>query len=359
MKAFWRAKQRVTVSRQDLYDQVWAEPMVKVAERYWLSDVALKKRCRTLDIPTPPRGYWAKVAQGQKPRISPLPTRDVGARFTEFHEVPIPPKRLEIPNATTNSDWKKPLHPVVHKALLALRDRDSNDFRPNIHVVPYRLDRVGKVLSVLLYGAERQGYRAAVVDGNYGRKLVLIVNEERIDFYLNEELRYQPNPNYKPGGKEPKNIPSQCLMFNLHNGGKEYEGQTYWVDKKNTSLEDQLNEIIGELSHLSKFVRSQRLAEEKRQLERAEQERRSKAAQDQFETLVKDIDGFRFAENVRSYVMQLKQFYAGRDTDHRVSEWINWAQLIADQRDPLVARKNDPLARYYQLHEQLWPRPQD
>ena len=52
-------------NREKLYDEVWAEPMLKVAPRYGVSDVALAKTCRKLKIPLPGRGYWAKLAAGQ------------------------------------------------------------------------------------------------------------------------------------------------------------------------------------------------------------------------------------------------------------------------------------------------------
>lgn len=52
--------------REKLYNEVWAEPAQKVAARYGISDVALAKVCRQLQIPKPPRGYWAKKAAGQR-----------------------------------------------------------------------------------------------------------------------------------------------------------------------------------------------------------------------------------------------------------------------------------------------------
>lgn len=52
------------ISRKDLYDLIWAEPMSKLAERFGISDVGLAKVCRRSDIPAPARGYWAKIAAG-------------------------------------------------------------------------------------------------------------------------------------------------------------------------------------------------------------------------------------------------------------------------------------------------------
>lgn len=52
--------------REKLYEEVWAEPVIIVAERYGLSDNGLRKNCKKLGIPLPPAGYWAKIKAGQK-----------------------------------------------------------------------------------------------------------------------------------------------------------------------------------------------------------------------------------------------------------------------------------------------------
>ena len=51
--------------RNKLYEEVWHEPVSTVAKRYGVSDTALAKACRRLNVPLPPRGYWAKVKSGQ------------------------------------------------------------------------------------------------------------------------------------------------------------------------------------------------------------------------------------------------------------------------------------------------------
>jgi len=55
-----------TLTREALYERVWAEPMSILAPKLGLSDVGLKKTCTRLRVPTPPRGYWAKLASGQR-----------------------------------------------------------------------------------------------------------------------------------------------------------------------------------------------------------------------------------------------------------------------------------------------------
>lgn len=55
----------IKLTRQDLYDQVWTEPMQTLAARYGLSGVGLAKTCRRMNIPIPGRGYWARKAARQ------------------------------------------------------------------------------------------------------------------------------------------------------------------------------------------------------------------------------------------------------------------------------------------------------
>lgn len=63
----------LTLSRQELYELVWSKPVTELAQEIGLSDVAIAKRCRQVQVPVPPRGYWARVAAGQTPKRPPLP----------------------------------------------------------------------------------------------------------------------------------------------------------------------------------------------------------------------------------------------------------------------------------------------
>ena len=49
------------LTRKELYDLVWSEPMTTICKRFGLSDNGLRKRCKSMNIPTPPLGYWAKL----------------------------------------------------------------------------------------------------------------------------------------------------------------------------------------------------------------------------------------------------------------------------------------------------------
>ncbi len=60
-----KTPRRFDVTPDELERLVWSEPTQVIAERLGVSDVAVAKRCRELDIEKPPRGYWAKRVAGK------------------------------------------------------------------------------------------------------------------------------------------------------------------------------------------------------------------------------------------------------------------------------------------------------
>lgn len=66
-------------NREELYHRVWSEPMRTIAKSYDVSDVWLSKVCKTLRIPVPGRGYWAKkytgVALRKRPALPPIDSK--------------------------------------------------------------------------------------------------------------------------------------------------------------------------------------------------------------------------------------------------------------------------------------------
>jgi hypothetical protein len=56
---------------KNLEKLVWSVPMLQLAHRFGVSDVALKKWCTQAGIETPPRGYWMKQQAAKQDRIKP------------------------------------------------------------------------------------------------------------------------------------------------------------------------------------------------------------------------------------------------------------------------------------------------
>lgn len=66
------------ITRSELYNLVWTEPVTKVSQRFGLSDVGLKKICDRFNIPTPGLGYWTLIQHGHKAYKTPLPKSKAG-----------------------------------------------------------------------------------------------------------------------------------------------------------------------------------------------------------------------------------------------------------------------------------------
>lgn len=62
-------KEPVKITRKELFEQVWAEPVSRVAERYGLSGTWIRKVCLENDVPVPPsrllgaRGCWSSTQE--------------------------------------------------------------------------------------------------------------------------------------------------------------------------------------------------------------------------------------------------------------------------------------------------------
>ena len=64
--------------REALYELVWSESTRTLSKRLGISDVGLAKACRRANIPTPDRGYWARVSAGQPCGKTALPPLRAG-----------------------------------------------------------------------------------------------------------------------------------------------------------------------------------------------------------------------------------------------------------------------------------------
>ena len=61
------------ISRKELYEMVWSEPMLKVGARFSVSSSYMARVCTMLNVPRPERGYWAKRKVGKAPKKLALP----------------------------------------------------------------------------------------------------------------------------------------------------------------------------------------------------------------------------------------------------------------------------------------------
>jgi len=110
---------KTEITRKELYDLIWSQPMIHLAKEFNLSDNGLRKICKKNDIPFPNAGYWAKVKYGYKPPRTSLPKKksvsDIIVIMINEHKPDEPQKRIDclqeiLSHKKLNFEVAKSLH---------------------------------------------------------------------------------------------------------------------------------------------------------------------------------------------------------------------------------------------------------
>ena len=113
------------LSREELFEKVWSKSGTKLSEELGVSDVAIAKRCKKLNVPRPPRGYWAKLEAGhrlKRPELPPTPDQV----FVHEAEKTVG-RSLGLP---TESEL---LHPLADAFLKALQSSTLSYDKKRVH----------------------------------------------------------------------------------------------------------------------------------------------------------------------------------------------------------------------------------
>jgi hypothetical protein len=182
-----------TVSREKLYEEVWSEPMTKVALRYKVSGSFLARICTRLNVPRPSRGYWAMVSAGRKIKRMPLPDARPGdelewSRYGRARVAQFPPP-TPISEKTQRVHRRKLLperHPLLVDArelMLEGKESDNGLLNPRKRMLAdiitsnTTLDRALDVANELYLSFERRGH--SVMLEPYGQHLRRYSVDER------------------------------------------------------------------------------------------------------------------------------------------------------------------------------------
>lgn len=181
----------MSVTREKLYEEVWAEPMMSIAKRYGTFSTVLAKACDRLNVPRPPNGYWAKVRAGHRIPRPPLPPAQVGdetewVRWSgdrrEARPVSSQPSRRRS-RPRSNPDVLGSEHPIlvgIREHFEKVRVTESGFLRPakqlmaDIFVSSQTLERAVKLANELYMLLEGKGHRVVIAprDVHYSRRHV-------------------------------------------------------------------------------------------------------------------------------------------------------------------------------------------
>jgi len=365
-----------SVTRHELYNQVWTKPMSQLCFEYSLSDVGLAKICRKHNIPRPYLGYWAKKAAGKKAAQTKLPNPESNPiiSITIYDRGVLP---IMLP---PNDDGVTPPEPVVvsnslrgcHSLVSNTRDllerakagedglvRVAEDLPLAIRVSKQSLHRSLLLFDAMLRELIHRGYPVG------SRPTVTIDNVEftiSITEYLNivkeEPQEHNLTGRYSFGHSftSKRYVPSGNLYINIVNASNFWrcDCRATWRDGKRQKLEDQLSDFIGHLYFLVNRKKLQaaqeQLTEQKRQEEEKRENARRKerarinqlimAERSKVEHLVSDTKDWITSRDIRAFVSAKRNWHlrvtGNKKPDDKFNEWSAWALAQADRIDPLA-----------------------
>lgn len=139
------------ISRESLFALVWERPSTQVARQFGISDVALAKLCDKLQVPKPPRGYWAKVRAGRRPRRPELGdflfAREAARPHQHFTNgppgtfVPLPALQVELMSAALEDVAALTGEPPTCKLLFnGVRNLDADTASQLLIYIPHQFE---------------------------------------------------------------------------------------------------------------------------------------------------------------------------------------------------------------------------
>jgi hypothetical protein len=373
-----------TVSREELYKQVWERPLMKVAADYNITGTGLKKICERHEIPTPERGHWAKLEHGKPVSHPPLPdvsdkllaevsimgsiypnlpkhVAEAKARVRERLEEAAAEEATPPAASGLTADEAAANVPALAATLRAIRKArpDGEGFVSAkgrgilpLKVGPAGIDRSVTLLAHFFTLSGTQGYRPEATDEG----LALLVEGEPVEFALEapaDRAPHQPTPaelkeqaRYAGWGMArdpwPKydHFPSERLSIVIQ--ANAYSGlRRTFSDRQSKSLEQMLPRILEAFAEHAAFAKNRRHEKEESARRRQEAERLRRLDEAFGAREKRRIE---FIEAVHEQLIERKKLEdvlahldSSADTENPSIEMIAWLRRRIRQLDALVS----------------------
>jgi len=375
------------MTREELHELVWSQPMRTLAASMGISDVALAKRCRTANVPVPPRGWWARKEAGKAVKIEPLPPLpfamanyfpaldresmpDYVANTGGEGDAALPPPPVFRDLAQVQAEIRaavRPIkvpavlttpHPIVARLLKQDAERKPAS-GPTYAFSVYRGPRFAsgaqqrrlRILSCILNELTRLGCKAS---GSTHAGERFSVNVGGAWSYISLRVEDEPT-GYFYGDRQPTKR-AERLRFDIVDHDERTPPKRSWREDK-TPLEQQVTEIVQGLllqvedssrewallhhkwrcEDHERRLKEARLAAEKAEADRIAKEKAAAAAR--IEALLDGADALERAARIRRYVAAVRSAYpADQTAPEELDRWASWALAEADAIDPIKSR---------------------
>ncbi|NLB56773.1 MAG: hypothetical protein GX811_13610, partial [Lentisphaerae bacterium] len=375
--------------RKVLYKEVWAAPITEVAKKYGVSDVTIHKVCKSLEIPTPPAGYWAKVRAGKPVTVIPLPNsgktdQKRGIRTGVTYQKEVEKETLAFLSEEDRSiilavaaqiilpDGNAKMHSqiITHRKTIAewkKRNKENEKTgwnRRNGEPAPFLADalsddtllRACRIIDALIKAMEPLGCSLTndlgfVVNGEAVRIAFSEAQDKNIHTPTKEEnlqlLKYEEERKRNSWASKPQ-IRKYDYVYNGHISLLVHSQKSF-RDCKSYVVEERLGDIMIEMYEASESIKNDRKACEDAERRHQEEECRKEEKRKRYNievdrtlALTNLAEDYDTACKIRHYIAIVE---ASGTPDEKAAEWIEWAKGKADWYDPTVAREDEFLGQ--------------
>ncbi|GLU43287.1 hypothetical protein [Allomuricauda sp. NBRC 101325] len=340
---------KISLSRKELYNQIWSQGLQKTAACLIVNPSSLKKCCTEFNIPTPPSGYFSKLRHN---KFEPKPV--LMGDFQKQITLSIYRKKSSKKNQET-AKLIKP-HLLVLEAKKALKDVKEKSINMG---APRMLNIGGEKLSIsvskhmtepalifynLLIKELESRKHLMVTKEYYG--LVIKIDESYFEFSLREKTRRQKNDEEKWITYD--YIPNGELVFKILSYPRKE-----WTSSKSISLLQKIPAIITYLEKEAEEERQWEIENEQRKqreeeakLEKERIERIMSDEMEKFKRLCVASDRYHQAKNLGEFLKALGD-KKGMMIDKNYMQWalakVDWVDPLKDNHDPILGKHEDYL----------------
>lgn len=352
---------KVTLTRDQLYELVWSKPITVLAKEFGLSDNDFRKICKNHNIPLPYMGYWSKLRHGKPVRKVMLPTSIEGteiiisppnenpqANQNEFISRTILMKEIEpkyknllqVPARLTNPD---DLIVKARDALTINKKYYSKNglIRPHsgylsINVDPINVPRALRFMDALIKLLKARGHDVNV---GHAESRVVVFDEELV-IHLQEKLKYEyvieGKYNWKTRHEHPTGI------FMLRTWKTFHWHQKVWSDGK-VLIENQLEKIVVGIELLAQKEKAKQIELEEFWAQQDEEQRIKKERHDReeldsanFQKLLAQSQIWKQSQVLCEFISAIEsKLIASEELTNESREWLGWAKEKAEKFNPL------------------------
>ena len=375
---------KTAFTRRELYDLVWETPIAKLAEQLGISDRGLAKICERHRVPTPPRGYWAKVEAGGRPKraifaeaaehqlnlveinstLSRIPdeARAVLEKARQERRMS-GPKKQEMPRPVRDVEPVIAVHPALvatAKALRKAKISGSNIVSAfgngclGVKVGSENVERAIACLDALIRALIAKSFEVQPTDK--GAKVG--IEPDKVLFALKERTHWQSHvPTkeellaekrreekiarsrsgdswfsslYERAYPEKDEIPTGLLVLQIDGY---YDGiRRSWADAKSQTLEGLFDKIVVGFEAVVAAERARRLDREELQRNWAEQQRRKELAEKRGKREKQRVDLFKQLMEWDKEAASIQDWISATllkppsDNEADLSRMIDWAR---------------------------------